>query len=241
MERNYTKNELETKKVTELKEILRIRNLKVSGSKEELINRILNSQTGKPKVEPEEQPTYFKLLPGDINRMVSKYRAENEPNNLLVKALLTEFAKFAGTISSQRSIKMIALLRKYNIPFELTSSIEAEKIADEINKLLEALNFAELNEDQLGQMENQLGELYKQYYRHRKIIITMTEDKLISDETLINFILAFNSVSKLGMGVVNEILKEQGSNLRIIREDILVNNRFKAIYVIGEFKGLKRT
>ena len=37
MEKDYTKQELENKKVAELKEILRNRNLRISGKKEELI------------------------------------------------------------------------------------------------------------------------------------------------------------------------------------------------------------
>lgn len=87
MEKKYNKQELDNKIIPQLRDILKNMGLKVSGKKEELIDRILTNQ-------PKEQSTiggdYISLLPKDITNMVQQYRIENNPNNLMIKNLLDD-------------------------------------------------------------------------------------------------------------------------------------------------------
>lgn len=73
---DYTKSDLEKKKMDELKSILKEKNLKITGNKPDLIDRILNSQR-----------TYLELLPKDLSNLVEDYRVENNLNN----KVLTEY------------------------------------------------------------------------------------------------------------------------------------------------------
>lgn len=75
----YTKQELENKTIIVLRLILKNKNLKQSGRKDELIERILDNQ---------KSSNYFDILPKDILNIVSTYQIENNPNNLLVKEIL---------------------------------------------------------------------------------------------------------------------------------------------------------
>lgn len=77
MDKNYSREELQTRKLNELKSIAKDLNLKSSGRKEELINRILQSQT-----------TYFELLPKDITNIVEEYQIYNSKNNQFLLLLL---------------------------------------------------------------------------------------------------------------------------------------------------------
>lgn len=52
MERNYNEKELERKTIPELKEILRKSNLKITSNKDELINRILESESSYMDILP---------------------------------------------------------------------------------------------------------------------------------------------------------------------------------------------
>jgi hypothetical protein len=70
MERNYTKEELESKNLIELRIIAENNGLKISGKKQELIDRILNNQ----------RTTYFNLLPPDIRKELVIYKQYAELN-----------------------------------------------------------------------------------------------------------------------------------------------------------------
>lgn len=63
MEKNYNRYELESKKLVELKEILKSLNLPSSGNKNILIDRIINYQNASFN-----QANYISKLPGDIQR-----------------------------------------------------------------------------------------------------------------------------------------------------------------------------
>lgn len=82
----YTERELSKKNIPDLKEILRKENLKVSGRKEELIQRILANQKEEEKEELQSHG-YFGLLPKDVKGVISQYQIRNNPNNILFKDL----------------------------------------------------------------------------------------------------------------------------------------------------------
>lgn len=71
----YSREELDSKKMNELKEILKNKNLKISGKKEELIDRILRSQ-----LPIEIDKTYFNLLPLDVQSEINELR--NKEGNI---------------------------------------------------------------------------------------------------------------------------------------------------------------
>lgn len=77
---NYTRRELEKLTIPSLKNILSNKNLKVSGKKEELINRILQPQI-----------TYFDILPGDIKRELDYYQGETNIYNQFIRSLNESF------------------------------------------------------------------------------------------------------------------------------------------------------
>lgn len=79
MEKNYNKEELYNYTVPELRKIAKSRELKRLGRKDELIERILDSQniTG----------TYFSQLPSDINRFVGQLLINNNFTNRFFQQL----------------------------------------------------------------------------------------------------------------------------------------------------------
>lgn len=79
MEKNYNPQNLQTKTIPQLKEILKAKNLKVTGNKQKLINRILESET-----------TYFDLLPSDLKKELDYYQGETSDYNKFVKVLLID-------------------------------------------------------------------------------------------------------------------------------------------------------
>lgn len=81
-----TKENLEAKKLPELKQIAKNLGLKTSGKKADIINNILNHQSKPIK----SNASYFDLLPGDINKMVNKYQIENDTNKKVLEYLLYE-------------------------------------------------------------------------------------------------------------------------------------------------------
>lgn len=110
MDKNYTRQELLDKKIPDLKAILKAWNLRTTGNKPELIDRILDNQfvpQSKPKPQLNLEESYLSLLPGDIKRLVNVYQAENEPNNQIFKKLLKEIEN--GSVIEYRmdNIKII--------------------------------------------------------------------------------------------------------------------------------------
>lgn len=120
MERNYTRSELEIKKIPELKQILKNRELKATGKKEELIQRILDNQS--QNIIPISQ-TYLDILPGDIKGMVGKYRLENDPNYKVVIALFD--------LLNDNDIRLRIKRGQFN---------SIDKIVKEINKIFDPYN-----------------------------------------------------------------------------------------------------
>lgn len=100
----YSLQDLESKKLDELKIIARNLQLPTSGRKQELINRILNNQQ-----------TYLKLLPKDILNIVDEYQIYNNRNNQFLLLLLT-------LLSLAKSNKSIL---KRDLPEELKKYILA--------------------------------------------------------------------------------------------------------------------
>lgn len=115
MEKNYTKEELKSKRLDELKNISRNLNLKVTGRKEELIERIL-----------ENQVTYFDILPLDINRIINRYQIENDINRKILQYLLFEtysiidMLSYRGIPHLERKItELNNLFKKYNLDVQM--------------------------------------------------------------------------------------------------------------------------
>lgn len=76
---------LQLKTILELKQILKSKNLPITGKKNELIERINKNQPIKSK----NYETYFDLLPSDLNKEIEKYRIENDNNRKALNELLT--------------------------------------------------------------------------------------------------------------------------------------------------------
>lgn len=82
MERKYNRQELEDKKLTELKQILKNRNLKSTGNKSDLIDRILEGEV-----------SYLDILPKDVRDIVGEYQTYNNPNNQLLRYIFEQMTK----------------------------------------------------------------------------------------------------------------------------------------------------
>jgi hypothetical protein len=222
MEKNYTKDELEAKKVIELKNILRNRNLSTTGKKEYLIDKILNDQKlTAPTVSNtpvKTNPTYFDILPRDIMRMVEEYQAANEPNNKIIADILDELL-----ISNYRyrdkypTNKLPIFLKNNKIPFDI-------KYNEELQKVLDDLIASDVN----------TPEKWKEYYELvDEPMWTITQkNKPVSDKQLVDFIAYILKLRKTKDMVefVNNILKGYDSKLMV-----LVDGRE---YMLGRFEKL---
>lgn len=102
MERPYTKNELENKKLPELKEIAKQLQVKATGKKADIIDNILN---GKLQITKPTTKSYFDLLPGDINKMVNKYQLENDINKKILEYLLYDTLAVVDILDYARTSK----------------------------------------------------------------------------------------------------------------------------------------
>jgi hypothetical protein len=128
MEKNYTREELQKKKVIELKEILANRRLKVTGKKDELIDRILQDQPSisvapSLKSAATSQKTYFDILPQDILNMVDEYRASNEVNNKIAKNIIHNVVIGWG----YRGNEINKIIERIGLPFEVIKNYETVK------------------------------------------------------------------------------------------------------------------
>lgn len=108
MEKNYTKSELETKKTKQLLEIIKSRNLKTSGKKEELIDRILRHQ----------KPSYFDLLPSELKKEVGIYKIYAELNHEILDYIWDMFLE--GAENDYEDVKKFSkeinkIFRKYKV------------------------------------------------------------------------------------------------------------------------------
>lgn len=79
MDKSYNRKELQEFTIIKLKAILKNKQLKINGNKDELIERILESQPS----------NYLNLLPKDVMGMVSQYQIRNNPNNVLFQEIIT--------------------------------------------------------------------------------------------------------------------------------------------------------
>jgi hypothetical protein len=210
MSKEYTKNELLNKTKEELKLILKNLNLKTTGNKQELIERILSSQQ-----------TYLKILPGDITRMVSKYRAENEPNNQLIYALLTRLSKSYWDEEEIQEIKDI--LKNNNLPFDFIPNPESEKI----RRLIEDIE--DIEGRSITTREN--------YAKNTGISIFLVtkKDEWVTDQQVVGFmtdILSFSTPAEL-----NDLSQKYGCKIAIVR---VMDENYKMSSIIGYFAPIKK-
>lgn len=196
----YTKEELQEKKIPELKDILKSRNVKSSGNKWELINRILKTEAPK-KVEKQQLKgeTYFDILPTDITKIITKYRSKIETNNKVAYDILNYLAIRKGSVFPR------------------------------INKILENLNFPMQIVEKRQEFE---GGYYYPYS------VEILEDLVINEDVLIDFILILLTKREISHDKINEILKDNNSNLRVIAEDI-PGYKNKSKYILGRFLPIK--
>lgn len=120
----YSKEDLENKKIVDLKQILKNLNLRLVGNKQELIDRILDNQRLIPKSKPPiKTDSYLDILPNDISNMINNYRVENEPNNKISKDIISNVASYLG----YRWSELNRLMENLRLPFKL---MENEKPAN---------------------------------------------------------------------------------------------------------------
>lgn len=207
MERNYTKKDLERKKKSELKDILKNLGLKASGNKDELIEIILRNQPSALSTN-----NYFDVLPGDIKGVVNRYRAENEPNNKIVKRLLGSISNIGEMILINR------YLEENKIPFIIEKN---KQMRDLITKAETTARGKIKNLPNLT--DRQRLDIYIDYYLRvgnlsptDKISITLTKDKIIDDLSLITFIFYFIEITGKSPELINKILRDEGSEILIV-------------------------
>lgn len=180
MERNYTRQELQSKKISELKTLLDQRKLKTIGKKEELIQRILDDQA---EIETNQSlkfdnPNYFSILPADIRNIIERYREQNENNNKILESILKRTEKWGKYISKNNIAILNKWFRNNNLNVELIQ--KSGKIHFEIGKLsiigdktlIECLNF--ILEKIAGVNVEEFNYLLEYYGSSLRIIKTLT-------------------------------------------------------------------
>jgi hypothetical protein len=119
MEKLYSRNELENKKLTELKIIAKNLQLSISGKKADIIDNILITQPVPQKQPNPQTPTYFDLLPKDIKNIVEKYQIENDSNRKLLEYLLygtyTALKLLNASESNKRRKQLGKVFEKYDM------------------------------------------------------------------------------------------------------------------------------
>lgn len=214
MDKDYNRKELERKKIPELKQILKNRNLKLAGNKDELIDRILDDQSQNPKQPTEIKPKrddlgYLDILPRDITNIVNKYRVENEPNNVIIYQLLERVLK--NNPNKEMIEEIEEFLKDNDIPFQLIKNRKREKLKKEA-------------EEQIKIKETK-GKLMGKNYIYSKLGVydlpvyepNLTKDIVINNEELMKFVLDFIVLTKLDIGAINKILKDNNSKLVLIK------------------------
>lgn len=218
MERDYTKEELQKKNVLELKNILKNKQLKSSGKKEDLIERILNDQPKFSEPANLKGNTYFDILPSDIINLLNNYRAENNPNNKIVFKLLDNLDLRVDKEKFNNS------LSKLNIPMELIQNKEKKEIIEEMRK----------NNTPYFQM--------LPFYNLPQYRAKINNMIIITNEMLIEVLLLLLSHNHNIYDKINGVLNEHNSNILISKINIgpkqgQKRDRYK--YIIGYVQEIK--
>lgn len=106
------KPDLESKKVVELKQLLKEKKLSTTGTKKELVERLVNYVPPQPKL----QESYLDLLPKDILNIVEEYQIHNSINNRITLYLIDQINHIHTTNKFEKAI--IEWAKQYNIPIE---------------------------------------------------------------------------------------------------------------------------
>lgn len=120
----YNRQELDNKNTPQLKDILKNMKLKVSGRKEELIERILTNQP-KETIQP-ISGDYLSLLPKDITNIVQRYRIESNSNNVMIKNLLDDEEVRWRLTRGIGILKVKQELEKLGIPIKIVFEDEED-------------------------------------------------------------------------------------------------------------------
>lgn len=240
MDKNYTKGELLLKSVVELKQILRNRQLKVSGSKLELVDRILNDQSSsniKPTAKSDKN--YFDYLPKDINKMVNKYRMENEPNNKIAYSLLGDILN-DFSVNSTSVKRRNSFLEGIGMPYKIVKNKAREEKENEYQDRISNLD-PPLNPSGYDQRShhimNEIG-----YYNIPFNSIETIQDTIVTDEMLSKFILYLLTKERIDINHINKLLDTNGSNMRVIKIPIgpkVGQKRERFRYFVGYFNSLE--
>lgn len=221
MEKIYTREELQKKTKPYLEIILGKLNLKTTGRKADLIDRILSTQiTSKPTRLTDLDKSYLNLLPGDLKRLVDEYRAENEPNNQILLNILRQLELSSwgyGTYTENHSLfKLInQFFKASDLPITLNF----------IPGLTLYGRVKDMNDPRTPWMFK-IGRL-----------------PLISDDILVDFIIFLLSHKyNIRSDTINGILYEYESELRVIEVSIspkLGKKRIMTRYEISRTRILK--
>lgn len=241
MDKDYSKKDLERKKIPELKEILKKLNLKTSGNKDELIERILESQnvkTTKPSsTNISREFNYMDILPGDVKNIVNKYRVENEPNNLIIYQLINRYLQnYPG---KDQVKKMGEYLEKSSIPFQIIKNRERQRLVEKADEEIER-RISQGKTSIQSSVYNKFGVCDFPIYEP-----LLDKDIIIDNKLLMEFILDFivwtRSDVRLDIGTINKILKDNNSKLVVVK----INDEAKPgqkseryHYYIGHFQSL---
>lgn len=220
MERNFTREELEKKKIQELKDILANRDLKKTGKKDELIDRILNSQISSKPTKLTTDQSYFNLLPSDIREMVNDYRAGSEENNKILREILRQLEKSSygeGMGVNSPSLEILQQLFQ-----DLNLDIKTKYTLDLVHYYGGRPRLVDIN-DPRTPWTFKIGRLPP-----------------ITDEILVDLIsVILTHRLKISIENINQILREHGSNIRVVIINISKSNKAKYIYEISNTKIFK--
>lgn len=179
MDKNYTRKELEESKIDELKALAKSLNLKRSGNKNELIDRILQSQQ-----------SYLDVLPKDVLNMVEEYKISNNPNNIFLNLIL-DLLKWD---------KVDYFKRKENPPPEIiTKYLDLRGFSDHVS------NFKRLN-DFFAVLNIKFipDKVYNPPSNFKSIEIGKIS--LIDDKLMIDILITFVKAGLVSMDTLNKIL-----------------------------------
>lgn len=209
MER-YDEKELQGKKISQLKQILKNKQLKISGNKDDLIKRILDNQPTTIRPTQKDIDSYFNLLPTDINKMINKYRIENESNNQVAKALLNYVADNFNW-DKDLIIYTNEILENANVPFKMIENKEKEEL---IAKFSEEDKYPDLEFEEIP--DEGYKNIYYNYAKLPDVIILSIREEIIIDEVIAElFLILLNR--GLNYKHINQELQKYNSPLTIIK------------------------
>lgn len=187
----YNRENLENKKLNELKDIARNLQLTSSGRKREIVDRILESQHN-----------YFQLLPKDVLNIVEDYKIYNSKNNQFL-LLLLDILKWSKS-RKESTRELPPELQKYSLliySFRHNGNWIDKWIAD-INKI-----FVKNNID---------VEFIPNIKDKSKFTIKIGKIPLITDDMMADILMAF-SQHPFGDENLNLILYEEDMNFGVVK------------------------